>query len=290
MFGFRKKSAPKPCPANPGISIGGNVAFARAGRTWTEHYDTITLAASVLQERGYAVQREKTWLVHPASGFILLPQLVSLQPLDQGGVQTATTIQVNHAVLTPGGIFEYQHSTGDSTADSIGKGFAQWAEMDLVPLLEALQPEPNSCATLKMSLPETDGKPARVRRSVLGPVAHFMEKPPVRDPQSAVASGATLQGEACEEHGFCPCCLLTNSFDVFKELIEGDGFYGLRLFAARDSDGAPQADCRVNGVDWENGAEALRHYAQTWPAAGYEFRKQYVVLQTMETGSQLAVT
>jgi hypothetical protein len=37
----------------------------------------------------------------------------------------------------------------------------------------------------------------------------------------------------------------------------------------------------VNGEDWEKGAQALREYAKTWPPAGYEFRKQYVVLQTL---------
>jgi len=285
MFGFRKKAAPAKCASNPGISTGGKVAFARAGKNWTEHYNTVRLATSVLEDRGHAIQREKTWLIHRASGFILLPQLAGLQPLDSGGVRTTTTMQVNHPVLAPDGIFEYQHSTGDSVADSIRKGFEQWAEVDLVPLLDALEPEPKSCTTLKMSFAETEGKPARLRRAVLGPVAHLMEKPPARAGPNTSGSGATRQGEACEEHPFCPCCLLTNSFEAFKELIEGTGVCGLRLFAARDSDGAPQADCRVNGVDWEKGAEALRNYAKTWPPAGYEFRKQYVVLQTLERGS-----
>jgi hypothetical protein len=83
-----------------------------------------------------------------------------------------------------------------------------------------------------------------------------------------------------------PLCLLTNSFEAFRELIEADAFYGLRLFALRDGDSEPGADCRVNGDDWEKGAQALRAYAGTWPpAAGYEMRKQYVVLQTLEPGS-----
>jgi len=73
--------------------------------------------------------------------------------------------------------------------------------------------------------------------------------------------------------------------EAFKELIEGSRFYGLRLFAARDEKGVPQADCRVNGEDWEKGAEALRKYVTTWPGIGYEFRKQYVVLHTVEKES-----
>jgi hypothetical protein len=49
----------------------------------------------------------------------------------------------------------------------------------------------------------------------------------------------------------------------------------------RDANGDPQADCRVNGDDWDKGTEALRKYVGTWPAAGFEMRKQYVVVQTI---------
>jgi hypothetical protein len=41
-----------------------------------------------------------------------------------------------------------------------------------------------------------------------------------------------------------------------------------------------QADCRVNGEDWSAGAEALRAYVTRWPDRGFEFRKQYVVIQS----------
>jgi hypothetical protein len=59
---------------------------------------------------------------------MLTPQFVGLNPLEQGGVRTVTTIQVNHPQLVPEGVFEYQHSTGDSTAESILKGFEEWAQ------------------------------------------------------------------------------------------------------------------------------------------------------------------
>jgi hypothetical protein len=61
---------------------------------------------------------------------------------------------------------------------------------------------------------------------------------------------------------FCACWLLTNSFEAFRDLTESDAFYGLRLLAFRDGDGNPGADCRVNGDDWEKGAQALRAYAK----------------------------
>src|SRR5206468_4947721 len=82
------------------------------------------------------------------------------------------------------------------------------------------------------------------------------------DPSTCTAD-ALVQGDAGDAHPFCPCCLLTRSLEAFRELIEDDGFYGLRLYAMRDEQGIPQADCRVNGDDWEKGAQALRDYVKT---------------------------
>jgi hypothetical protein len=57
------------------------------------------------------------------------------------------------------------------------------------------------------------------------------------------------------------------------------GVLGVRLFAARNEDGSPEADCRVNGEGWEEGKRALMEYARSWPDRGMEFRKQYIFLQ-----------
>ena len=46
------------------------------------------------------------------------------------------------------------------------------------------------------------------------------------------------------------------------------------------TEGRIEADCRVNGVDRPEGAAALVRYAQTWPDRGFEYRKQYVCIQT----------
>jgi hypothetical protein len=264
--------------------VEGKVALTRSGQSWTEEFNTVTLAASALQAHGFAVRTEKTWLVHEASGFILLPQLVQLQPLDDGGMQAVTTIQTNHPDLAPDGLFEYQHSTGASTADAIRKGFDQWAQADFPPLIDALRPKPDVCTMLEMTFPAKNGTPARVRRAILGPVMHYMTSPSADKEDSTRAADALAQGDAGDGHPFCPCCLLTKSFEAFRELIESDGVYGLRLYAMRDAEGAPQADCRVNGDDWEKGALALRDYVKTWPETGFEFRKQYVVLHSVAKG------
>jgi Family of unknown function (DUF6348) len=272
MFGFRKQPPPL-CPSNTGrMGTAGRVAFANAERSWTEHFDLVSQAADAFKSRGYSVTSHKTWLEHGDSGFAILPQLAEFQPLDSGGVRTVTTMQLNHPTLVPGGLFEYQHSTGDNMVDSLTKGVDQWVQTDFVTLLDALRPKPQTCTTMEMTFPAKDGQPPRTRRAVLGPIAHMAQNPP----------------DGPEEHPFCPCCLLTNSFEAFRSLIEADGFYGLRLFAARAEDGKPMADCRVNGDDWDAGAQALREYVGSWPAAGIEFRKQYVIVQSVAQSSQAA--
>jgi hypothetical protein len=279
---FDKNAAPKLLPSNPGISASGEVAFSNGQRSWTEHYNVITLMASVLRDLGHLIESRESWLVHSDSGFVLLPRLVKLRPLERGGVQTTTTIQTHHPALVPDGVFEYQHATGDNVEASLRKGIDQWAQTGFVALLDALQPSPARCTALQMTFPEKDGKGAYTRRAVLGPVFHSIEHPEIHAEKSTPGSGEDVGGRQGESHEFCPCCLLTRSFETFVELVEDSGFYGLLLFAARDVKGEPQADCRVNGNDWDKGAEALRKYVTTWPEAGYEIRKQYVVLHTLE--------
>jgi hypothetical protein len=275
VFGFRKtKPAPALCPSNPGKGTEARVAFSTGNRRCNEEVNLVNLAAAVFKKHGYSVANEKTWLHHSDSGFKILPQLVEFRPLERGGVQTVSTVQTNHPTLAAGGVFEFQHATGNSIAESVSNGFDQWLQTDFVTLLEALRPKPESCTALEMEFPAKEGMSGRVRRAVLGPVMHYVQAPPSQSGENGP-----------EEHSFCPCCLLTKSFQAFKELMEGDGFYCLRLFAARDVQGIPQADCRVNGEDWAKGAEALREYAKTWPEAGYEFRKQYVVLQSIDKGA-----
>ena len=281
MNGFDKTGIPNRLPSNPGKGCAGSVAFQRAEKSWTESFNLLDLLASTLTKKGHSVQSKESWLVHENSGFILIPQIVELQPLDEGGVRTTSTIQTNQDALMPNGVFEYQHSTGDHVEDSFRKGFEQWVETDFVALLEALKPKPEICTSLEYKFPPKTGMPAQCRRVILGPVTHIIQNPKARAEQQVPEAPGRTQEDHCEDHEFCPCCLLTNSFEAFRELIEDRGVYCIRLFAMRDANGDPQADCRVNGNDWDKGTEALLRYVSTWPEAGFEMRKQYVVMQTM---------
>lgn len=271
MFGFGKpKLAPELIASNPGMGIEAKVAFSNDERSWTENVHMVKSLATSFARHSHRVKSQKSWLEHSASGFAVSPQLVALEPLDNGGVRTVTTIQVNHPKLCPTGVFEFQHSVGHSLEEAVTRGFDQWVETDFVALCDAGRDKPTQTTNMVMEFPAEGNRPVRKRRAVFGPVMHYMANPL----QTCGSAGN-------EDHAFCPCCLFTNNFEAFQEMIEGDGFFGLRLYAARNEDGTPQADCRINGSDFEPGAEALRNYTQTWPAAGLEFRKQYVILQTI---------
>jgi hypothetical protein len=275
LFGKHEEQVPEPqtSDANPGVGTEARFDFSNGERRWTEEVNVVHLAARTLDRFGYAMTDHGSWLEHPESGIIIQPLLADAQVLEAGGVRTVTTVETSHPVLVPDGVFEYQHGAGDTVAESILTGFDQCVQLDFVTLLDALLDEPETCSTLNMTFPTQDSKPALQRRAVLGPTAQYMQQPP-----EAADSDCGCADE--EEHPFCPCCLLTRSIDAFRSLIQDEGFYGIRMFAARGEDGTPEADCRVNGEDWEDGERELCKYAATWPDAGYEFRKQYVVLHS----------
>lgn len=280
MFGFfKRRPTPTLPPVNPGQGPDVRVSYPASADQASETYDLVELTAEVLTALGHDVDRHEAALEDRASGLVLEPRYVTLLPHPDGRFQTVTTIQVTHPTLIPAGLFEYQHSFGEDPREAFRLGFEQWANLDLVTLLAALDEKPEGCTTLVLEIPGDSGKPPRVRRAVLGPVAHFLADPEARQRQEAAA--------ASEEHPFCPCCLLTNSLLAFQALLDRDETFGLRLFASRDERARPDADCRVNGGDFEPGARALRKYAGSWPPNGYEFRKQYVVLHSLDRAPEI---
>src|SRR5687768_2845440 len=118
---FKQKITPPPSdPENPGRGCAVSVEFAKAGLSWTESVDLVRTLAEALCAARYDVVRRKGWLEVNRS-FTLVPQLVEMQLLDDGGVRTCSTIQVAHRALVPAGIFEYQHSTGDDVKSAFLK-------------------------------------------------------------------------------------------------------------------------------------------------------------------------
>ncbi len=205
------------------------------------------------------------------NGFNLRPVCGGITPIDQGGCRTMTNIYFEHPDLAPEPAFEYQHSVGDSAESSIAKGFEQWVQLDLATLSAALEDKLTQFTALEMAFPATETEAALTRRAVLGAVAHLATNP---DPNAGQ-----------DEHSFCPCCLFTRSMPAFERLVREDRFLGIRFFAMRNAEGLPEADCRVNGEEFEAGKEALRKYIDTWPNRGFEFRKQYVVVHSKRSSA-----
>ena len=270
MFDWLKPKSPpiahSTSPGNPSRGIKISIAFSNAERTWTEEVDILRCMSDVLRTGGYSFTIGKSW-IQLDSGIILLPGIVSFKPLQQGGVQTLTTVEVSHPAGIPAGVFEFQHSTGNDTLQSLAKGFDHWMQLDLPVFLDALRTKPEKCTFMDFDFPAEGNTLARKRRVILGPASSFASRP--ADDQK-------------EEHPFCPCCLFTRSMEVMKPRISEDSrFYGIRMFAMRNEAGIPGADCRVNGLDWEPGKSALIEYVKSWPDRGMEFRKQYVAIQTV---------
>jgi len=263
MFNWLKRETPpRTCEANPGKHVKVTAAFTNGIKTWEEEADMLVCMSEALKVGGHSYESRKTW-IELDGDFVVQPGLASFQPLEKGGVQTVTTVEVSSPAGIPAGVFEFQHSTGDTIQDSVRKGFEQWMQADLPVFMDALRDKPQHCTYLQIEPAAASSPLSGKRRVVLGPVSHLVARP----------------AESKEEHPFCPCCLFTKSGDIWKEKISDSAFYGIRLFALRDADGSAGADCRVNGRGWDTGKAALTQYAQSWPDRGVEFRKQYIIIQ-----------
>src|SRR5690349_19139447 len=138
MFSWFRKTPrpPKPAANNPGHGPLAIVSFANGERSWKEKDELPITLANTLNEMGHKAVANGDW-VELEGGFLLLPQVVDVQPLEKSGVRTASTIQVSHASLVPGGVFEFQHSNGADIRESFASGFRNWAELDLPVFLDA---------------------------------------------------------------------------------------------------------------------------------------------------------
>lgn len=258
--------------ANPGE--GGDFAVEvtnEEGVRETKRFDLVEILVESLQAEGIACERQGEWVC--VEGWWFGPRFVSLDVKDYGKVGTCTTIQACHPDLCPDGVFEYQYSIPMlDILETLRGAFYMWIRFDL-PVFRTTVSKAADCMSMEMKFPEKDNGLPRSRQVVFVPTWRYLSDPP-----EACSGDAS---DACaDEHEVCDCCLFTNSLERFKVLLEQDGFYALRFFAARDEDGSVSTDCRLNGEDWAEGAQALADYAATWQS-GYEFRKQLVVIRTL---------
>ncbi len=270
--GRGRAARPGPMPGNPGaagtIRHGGKSRRARARGTARV---AEALAEILTAHRIRAEIRDSDWVVLPESGYELMPLACGLLPLDDGRVQTITTIQAHHPDFLPDGIFDYQYGSGADVREALEAAFVPWANTDLVTLVDAASERPVVCPQMIFRMPEREGRPTLYRKATLGPVAHYRERP----------TGSFHPVSATDEpdHIFCPCCFATRSLDALHDLVEPAGIYGIRFVAIRNREGIPLGECRANGQPHEPGAAAVRAYAASWPESGYELRKQSILIQ-----------
>ncbi|HDS1650071.1 DUF6348 family protein [Stenotrophomonas sp. TWI169] len=232
----------------------------------------LPLLQQVLQDAGIASRVDGGALVLD-SGLRLTPHAMAAHARDNGGWQTSTVIEAQHPTLFADGLFEYQHANGADEQASLLSGFQAWVRVDLATLQTAVgADDAQGLPMMGLTYPAGDDGKEHGRTVVLGPLAHY------RAQEVEVATCSE------DDHGSCPCCLFTRSMDAFDELLKARQFLAIRLFASRDADGLCEADCRVNGHDFAPALPLLRAYAASWPQAGLEFRKQYVVIRTGSPG------
>ena len=238
------------------------IGFSNDQRSWEESENLLDCLQSVLGECGHiATVHDEFLVVEP--GLKITPKMTWFKPNYPSGIRTTTLVFTEYGDKIPSGTFEFQHAVGDDLRDSLCQGFKSWASVDFPVLREFANDKLTECTAMEVNAPATATRPPTLRRIVLGPPARMYRNLP---PES-------------EEHCFCPCCLLTNSFEAFRDLIDGDSFAAVRLLAFRNDDGTTSADCRINGEEFDTGKLALAKYATTWPGTGFEMRKQYILFE-----------
>lgn len=244
--------------------------YSKGAVTRTESLILTHVLADVLNQQNIALTNRGDRLLLDASGWTLQPEFAGAVGLQSGGLRTTTRIRLTHTKIAPTSVFEFQHAAGANLPASLRSGFESWRDMDLPVLLDAVSDTPTHCMKLEFKFHDAVTGRTRTRRGLLGPVSHMC------------MGGLGEKSKDNEHLASCQCCLLTNTMAVFKAHIERPDFVMIRFFASRDQNGCVESDCRVNGEDFEAGAKALEEYVTTWPDLGFEFRKQLVVLMSVD--------
>jgi hypothetical protein len=274
-------TTPTPNPNNPGKSTTLEVDCYEDSQQQTfigkQTIDLVTLLSDVLLVQGQKLSREGNWL-RLDNGFWLLPQWFACETRPDGFTRTGTTIEINHPTLAPNGLFEYQYAgSKDGATASFLEGLNQWAQTDAVALFDSMRAQPQDCISTVQTFSGSADKPEHSRRIIFGPTTHFAAEP--KSDASVQKDDSSSESDDDEHDEFCPCCLFTRSLEAFQPILESSDYAAIKMFAYRDEDGNIDSDCRVNGMDFEEGKKALMEYVKTWPQRGFEYRKNLAVVQ-----------
>lgn len=231
----------------------------------------------VLRQAGRDARLSGPAVVLP-SGLRLEAALLHTHPLEDGRVApvrctSVTRIVAFHDEYFPDGLPELQHAIGADAAQAMAEGMAAWAHRVLPVLEDAVRPAVRACDLLAVKFPPPGEGAPRLYQAILGPVMHE------RSGGSEAAADRVTEDDAP-----CPACMTTRIQDLLGERVRVGGYTGLSLLAGRDAAGTLIADCRVNGELFPEGVERLAAYANAWPARGYAFMQQYVIIRPAPAG------
>jgi hypothetical protein len=252
-------NAPKKIESNPGNGFKIELGFEDTDEV--EVFDLVEGLEYVFRQNGEHVVNRTSFIEHVETGFLFSPAFVEIGQSPDRSFSSATTIQVNHPQLIPHGVFEYQHTNGDSIAEALNEALYSWYQCDLPVFLDMRQKEPQYCSAWSVQY----DAPPRTRRALLGPL--MMMRADHDAPLPVEKSG----------HETCPCCMFTAVIEKFDHAVKSADVQCVRLFAFKDDRGETSVDCRINGEEYDDGKLALAKYAKEW-TGGPQFRKQYVIL------------
>jgi len=238
---------------NPGVGVSGKCAFTNGNDTWEEEFNLPDNLRKIFDNNKIQYKLIDDFII--VENIFFKPEMVGIKPLENKDVRTVTIISYFHENLVRSGSFEFQHSVGSNINESVDKGFSDWFSCDFPVITESILDKPKNCTTMVLKSEICS------RKIFLGPAMHLVKN----------------NNDVKEEHPFCQCCFITNNFQNFEKYLTGSDFYGIRMYAIRDADGHINADCRINGIDYESGKNMLIEYVKTWPDRGFEVRKQYVI-------------
>lgn len=180
----------------------------------------------------------------------------------KGNIHARLIIKTRHEGLFPDGIFEFAYGGGTDMESAIIDAAYRWIQSDFNTIHDLL------CTAKEHN---HDGNKADVVS--MTPQGEVLGWEIVFGPLISTTIEGVKQKISQDE-------IFWRLFDVITEDLLGEkGIYPIKFFAIQNEKNEIDADCRLNGQDWQKGREALLEYIREWNLKDiFHWRKQYVIV------------
>lgn len=182
----------------------------------------------------------------------------------QASTDQTILIQVHglHPKFTEGDFVEFAFGLGKDVEEATDRAASHWVNNEFVVLHAYLCG--NDPGVKVMETVSQTGSDQHGWDILLGPVQCMND--------STVAGAPELN----EENLFDMYACLRNSMAAY---LWQEQFLYVKCFALKSSNGNIEVDCRLNGVEWPEGKEDIRAFANTWEfPGGFHSRKQFFIM------------